>query len=812
MRKKLTKLMAVVLALVMVAALVPAIALAEDEGTAAELSEAISSTTGTLELDKDYKLETNMYGTAITIEKDIKIDLKGHSITSDQKAFRLILISGANVEITNTGDTTSTISLVKGGGGYDGDTVSVSTKYDRVQKTYTPASLTISGNVEIKGDGLTVISLTGQKSQDNVPYYASLTIADENVKVTGSDTTAAISGSNGYGSLTISNGTFTGAVTGKNWDENSEISGGSFTVAPESTLAKKGYLFEKGEGDKYTLKAGFEASIGSKQGPLSELVEEAKTSGEVVTVAKSGLTLNLNNFGTTDPEPAKMPTIKLKLGESVTGLTLTAEKYKGLRVCTIIIEGATSAESIVTTDAHVSGDEVVTTEYKLAKQYDSDSKTVTITVTRTMKAAFEVTYIDGRVVKYNLKDFFSNANLKSATKVKLLEDVALELEATDKQQQKVTQHMSIRLDDPVDAVKAVDGGKLTFDLNGKTLTYKGDNGAIVSMEGRKVDIITSVAGGTIDASEAKVAISLGATISAKELPDGQGGTTTVTTPNYTSTGSAVIGTGVTVKGTVGIFNEGTIDGGTGIAISGNGTQDANTGDNHGGTTVTIKEGGKVISSGSAAVYQPQDGELTVEGTVEGKAGIVARAGSVTVEEGATVTATGSSDLTVGDADTQVPPSAVVVDKNDSYGEPKAELNGGTFKADGDRPAVTVTEGSSEAAAVPGDSLTVSGGDSSHVPTEYLAPELKYEVDDAGKNPDAQFSYTSEPVPGATALARLTEYGFIASGDKAGNLYATFDANGVQGNFTVEFSKDGKAVTGTKTTGNPTYPEEGSRYG
>ncbi len=118
-----------------------------------------------------------------------------------------------------------------------------------------------------------------------------------------------------------------------------------------------------------------------------------------------------------------------------------------------------------------------------------------------------------------------------------------------------------------------------------------------------------------------------------------------------------------------------------IAISSNGSDT--------GAKIAIS-GGTVTSEKTAAVYVPS-GELTVSGSPEitGKAGIVVRNnGKATVGGTPTVKATGTEKFTVGDAETELEPRAVVVDAPTNAETNTAKVSGGTYTVN-DEPDYTV---------------------------------------------------------------------------------------------------------------------------
>lgn len=71
------------------------------------------------------------------------------------------------------------------------------------------------------------------------------------------------------------------------------------------------------------------------------------------------------------------------------------------------------------------------------------------------------------------------------------------------------------------------------------------------------------------------------------------------------------------------------------AIGGNGSA------GYGGTTITVSAGAEVTSEHELAIYHPQDGTLTVNGTVSGAGGIEMKGGRLTVGATAQIAATGT---------------------------------------------------------------------------------------------------------------------------------------------------------------------------
>ena len=120
-----------------------------------------------------------------------------------------------------------------------------------------------------------------------------------------------------------------------------------------------------------------------------------------------------------------------------------------------------------------------------------------------------------------------------------------------------------------------------------------------------------------------------------------------------------------VKGTVAVTGE---QG----AISGNGTNSLSA------TTMTIS--GSVSAANDYAIYHPGKGTLTVSGTVSGKGGIEAKAGTININAGAVITATATEQSHTGNNNgTSTSGYAIAAVGNPNYvGDPAVNINGGTI--------------------------------------------------------------------------------------------------------------------------------------
>lgn len=172
----------------------------------------------------------------------------------------------------------------------------------------------------------------------------------------------------------------------------------------------------------------------------------------------------------------------------------------------------------------------------------------------------------------------------------------------------------------------------TLDLNGHNITCDGDRA--LHIMGGDVTITSSNESGTIASTGAVKSSS-----SVIRVGDNSGEARTAKlTINANVTIAAETCYGVTVFGsktTETLTVNGKIATIDYPAIGGNGSA------GYGGTTITINEGAEVSSEKELAIYQPQNGTLTVNGKVSGNGGIELKAGSLNVGSAAIVTATGT---------------------------------------------------------------------------------------------------------------------------------------------------------------------------
>lgn len=96
------------------------------------------------------------------------------------------------------------------------------------------------------------------------------------------------------------------------------------------------------------------------------------------------------------------------------------------------------------------------------------------------------------------------------------------------------------------------------------------------------------------------------------------------------------------------------------AVAGNGNPQ------HAGTTITIGETAVITTSNDVAIYHPQNGTLTVAGTVTGAGGIEIKAGQLIVDAKAKITATGSISHSENNDGTSTRGYAIAIVENEKY--------------------------------------------------------------------------------------------------------------------------------------------------
>lgn len=200
---------------------------------------------------------------------------------------------------------------------------------------------------------------------------------------------------------------------------------------------------------------------------------------------------------------------------------------------------------------------------------------------------------------------------------------------------------------------------LTLDLNGHSLTANGfraihitsgenvvitsEAPALISVSGSIADNSSVIRVGDNSGDERPVALTIGQNV-------------TVSTDKcygITVFGSKTRET-LIVDGTVATTNV------AASAISGNG-DDKNT-----ATTITINNTASISAANDVAIYHPQAGTLTVNGTVTGAGGIEIKAGNLIVGDDAKITAEGAISHTANNDGTSTRGYAIAIVENEKY--------------------------------------------------------------------------------------------------------------------------------------------------
>lgn len=243
---------------------------------------------------------------------------------------------------------------------------------------------------------------------------------------------------------------------------------------------------------------------------------------------------------------------------------------------------------------------------------------------------------------------------------------------------------------------------VTLDLNGKTITYTGN-----TIHNQKTLTVKDNVGGGKIISTGSFAISVN-----------DNSTTTIGATGSSAKNffiESVEGAIITGKhkGATITINCGTLSASDNAVVAGNGSA------GFGGNTITIKGGtfnGGITSNGYVAcgIYAPNNDTWKISGgtfNITGGAGVVQRAGTVTISGTAVFNVTGSATGKVGDSRVVVPCAAVVFDSQANYPgmteESVTKITGGKFTAASGQPAVAyvANEGASSHIAISGGSFS-----------------------------------------------------------------------------------------------------------
>lgn len=249
------------------------------------------------------------------------------------------------------------------------------------------------------------------------------------------------------------------------------------------------------------------------------------------------------------------------------------------------------------------------------------------------------------------------------------------------------------LDEALEAAQANDTITLLKDI-ALTSTVTIDKNLTIDLNGNDIAATDCrafhvTAGAFALTGSGKVSATASADMRAMATPSFETSSSVVRVGSNTATTSFTLGENVTVSSDwcYGVSYFGTkkqtvvIDGtvtvtGVQAALSGNGSEQYNKAD--GGSDVTVN--GTVSATQDYAIYNPQTGTTVINGSVTGPGGIEVKAGSVTVNSGAVITATAQEQThTASNDGTSTAGYAIAAVGSKSYqGEPAIMVTGGTI--------------------------------------------------------------------------------------------------------------------------------------
>ena len=321
---------------------------------------------------------------------------------------------------------------------------------------------------------------------------------------------------------------------------------------------------------------------------------------------------------------------------------------------------------------------------------------------------------------------------------------------------------------------------VTLDLNGLSITSAGK---VIKNNG--ILTITDTKGGGKIISTGNTAVGVG-----------DNSKTTIKTAIIESVEGAVI-TGYATGATINI-EDGIFSASDNAVVAGNGNRTNEAGaERTVGNTINISGGTfngqiKTPTYVACGIYAPWKDTINVTGgtfNITGGAGIVARAGNVTVTN-AVFNTTGNATGKVGDSRVVVPCSAIVFDSEAAYpaltNTSAISVEGGTFTSEAD--AISVVKPEGEGAA---ERVSVTGGTFSTDVTEYLAEGKILQ-----KNGDTYTAVTNSGITSGTYTAKPT----VPDGYKVvENTDGTFTVEKVGGYYYYQPTTDTKT---TDTKGSP----------
>lgn len=439
--------------------------------------------------------------------------------------------------------------------------------------------------------------------------YGELVIGNANVSGAGS---CAILN---WNDLTVNGGTFSGgegaiysAASSNDYEQGkSVITGGSFsgtlildgaasysisdgefdTVFPSAYLAENAVLVKTADGFKALDANGEEAKayVAEVSDPAAETAVRYETLAEAITAAKDGDTVKLL-ANITNIEDNGRVVIKKNITLDFNGRTFTENAF----VYAIVVDGAnvtiTSTEGKGTLEAKVNG---------IAIQNNANVTVSNISIASKYYGMLDGTLYDGRAVQIvNSTAVFENVD--ATTTANGVENNAVGWAIFNSE-------VTIKNSDISITYTRVEDQKENDNLQGYAVFASNSN--------------VSITGTTITSSGDKIAYGV-IFYGGMSMSDAAGEETTDN------------------------FKELTVDSSTitanAFAISGNGSNGEAY--PYSGTSISITGNSKLESELAAAIYHPQYGELTIDGSeITGKTGIEMRAGNLTVK-GGTITATG----------------------------------------------------------------------------------------------------------------------------------------------------------------------------
>ena len=413
------------------------------------------------------------------------------------------------------------------------------------------------------------------------------------------------------------------------------------------------------------------------EGTVTLDVSDLKLTADVALLAASDL--NKDKFTLTGaPENSTLEVVEDVLTLKLP-VTITVPSVDNATATATI--GDTPIELDANGQAAVPACSVVTVTYTANEGYElsgtaqytidtASATTFAITDTATVEYVASITVDDVTIRYTSLQKAISEAT--SGQSVTLLADVAL------------TSTITIDKD-------------LTLDLNGKNVTATNCRALYVSAGTINVTgsgtISTVVTEGTSFSASSSV-IRVGGDTKAASFTLGEN-VTVSTDYCYGITYFGRAAQTVVIDGTVSVT-------GTQPALSGNG--------NSWNAEVALTVNGTVYAEHAYAIYNPQKGTTVINGTVTGVGGIEVKAGAVTVNKGATITANGKPSYTQSNQDgTSTVGYAIASVGNASYANnATVAITGGTIKGT----TITIAENGATAGGVvtaTSNSVTVPAG-------------------------------------------------------------------------------------------------------